>query len=333
MQISGNYMTSIKDKKFLVTGTAGFIGMHVARKLLQEGAAVIGIDNFNDYYDVSVKEGRHSQLEECKNYFGYRADLCDYDKLSSIFSENDFDVVIHLAAQAGVRYSLEHPFAYLKSNLEAFLNLLEMVRHNGPQRFVYASSSSVYGANKKLPFSEQDSVDTPVSLYAATKKADELMAYTYMHLYDIQTIGLRFFTVYGPWGRPDMAMWIFADKISRGETISVYNYGEMQRDFTFIDDIVDGVINSAIKSDLDQYEIFNLGNHRSEKLMDLIAEIEKGIGKKADCSYEPIQPGDVPATYADIDRAADKLDFKPETPLSKGVPIFIDWFKKYHGLD
>ncbi|MFW6413825.1 MAG: NAD-dependent epimerase/dehydratase family protein, partial [Verrucomicrobiota bacterium] len=246
--------------------------------------------------------------------------------------DNKFDVVIHLAAQAGVRYSLEHPFVYLRSNLEAFLNLLELVRHNGPERFVYASSSSVYGANKKLPFAEDDPVDTPVSLYAATKKADELMAYTYMHLYGIQAIGLRFFTVYGPWGRPDMAMWIFADKISRGEKIDVYNYGKMQRDFTYIDDIVEGVINSAVKDNLDQYEIFNLGNHRSEELMELIREIEEGLGKKADCQFLPIQPGDVPATYADIERAASKLDFQPKTPLSEGVPRFIEWFKEYKGL-
>lgn len=315
----------------LVTGAAGFIGFHLAQHLLRQGRKVVGFDNFNPYYDIQLKEARHRQLELSDGYIGIRGDLCDQDLVAAVFKEQPIGQVVNLAAQAGVRYSLEHPFAYLKSNLEGFLVLLEAVRHAGVRSFIYASSSSVYGGNTKLPFSETDRVDTPVSLYAATKRADELIAHTYTSLYGIQTIGLRFFTVYGPWGRPDMAMWIFTDKILRGESIPVYNYGKMQRDFTYIDDIVSGIIGVMTAEGLEAYEVLNLGNHRSEQLMDLIGEIERALGRTADVEMLPMQPGDVPATYADIGRAREKIGFQPSTPISVGVPRFVEWFREYHG--
>ncbi len=318
--------------KILVTGTAGFIGFHLAQRLLQENHDVIGLDNFNEYYSVALKNARHQLLCNYKNYEGHNLDLCDADQIQQLFKHNKFDQVVHLAAQAGVRYSLDHPFAYIKANIEGFLSILEACRHHGKPRLIYASSSSVYGANTKIPFSESDRVDQPVSLYSATKKADEMMAHSYSHLYDMQTIGLRFFTVYGPWGRPDMAMWIFADRIQRGEPIPVFNYGNMRRDFTFVEDIVNGISAILSTSDLEQNEIFNLGNNKSEKLLDMIAEIEKAMGKKAKLNLLPMQPGDVPATYADITRAQQKLHFEPATPISIGVPKFIDWFKEYHGF-
>ena len=314
----------------LITGTAGFIGFHTAARFLDDGWRVVGVDNFNDYYDVRLKEARHARLEAHPGYRGVRMDLSDRQGVMRLLEETRFDAVVHLAAQAGVRYSLEHPFVYLDANLAGFLSILEAVRHCGPKRLIYASSSSVYGGNTKLPFSEEDRVDFPVSLYAATKRANELMAHTYTHLYGIQSIGLRFFTVYGPWGRPDMAMWIFADKIRRGEPIPVYNYGDMKRDFTYIDDIVAGVRACVLSEDLADYEIFNLGNHRCEQLRDLIAEIEAALGKKAELNLLPMQPGDVPATYADVQRAQEKLGYKPTTPISQGVPKFIEWFEMYH---
>lgn len=317
-------------RQILVTGAAGFIGFHVARLFLEKGWQVVGLDNFNDYYDVRLKEARHDRLQAYPAYKGVRVDLCNRGSVMELFAEMRFDAVIHLAAQAGVRYSIDHPFAYLDSNLTGFLSILEAVRHNGPQRLVYASSSSVYGGNTKLPFAETDNVDSPVSLYAATKRANELIAHTYTHLYNIQTVGLRFFTVYGPWGRPDMAMWIFADKIRRGESIPVYNYGNMKRDFTFIDDITRGVYAAATAADLDKYEIFNLGNHRCEELLDLISEIERALGREARKELLPMQSGDVPATYAEVELAHKKLGYEPVTPITDGVPRFIEWFSSYH---
>jgi len=317
--------------KILVTGPAGFIGFHVSQALLADGHTVTGYDNFNDYYGVQLKRDRSAILEQNPDFTLVDADLCDYGRLAECVAEGSFDCVCHLAAQAGVRYSLTHPFAYQKSNLEGFLNILEACRHARIPRLVYASSSSVYGGNTKLPFSEEDPVDTPVSLYAATKKANELMAHTYTHLYGLRTIGLRFFTVYGPWGRPDMAMWLFTDAMLRGEPIKVFNHGNMRRDFTYIDDIVAGVQAALFTQDLDPYEVFNLGNHRSEDLMDMIGVIGSELGIDPQMEMLPMQPGDVPATYADIDRARAKLGYNPATPISVGIPRFIEWFREYHG--
>lgn len=317
------------NRAVFVTGSAGFIGFHLAKSLLESGRTVFGLDNFNAYYDVQLKEDRHAELERYPGFTGIRGDLCDYRLLEQAIAADRVDTVVHLAAQAGVRYSLDHPFAYLKSNLDGFLTMLEVVRHAGLKKFIYASSSSVYGGNTKLPFAEHDPVDTPVSLYAATKRADELIAHTYTHLYGIQTIGLRFFTVYGPWGRPDMALWIFTQKIRDGIPIPVYNYGKMQRDFTFVDDIVNGILATLDSDRMDAYEIFNLGNNRSEQLLDLIAEIETALGRTAELELLPIQPGDVPATYADIDKAQEKLGYHPATTISEGVPCFVNWFQNY----
>lgn len=316
--------------KILVTGTAGFIGSHVAQSLLADGHEVVGYDNFSDYYSVRLKRDRVALLTPQPGFNEVEADLCDTGALSRCFANHRFDAVCHLAAQAGVRYSLEHPHTYQKANLEGFLNILEACRHASIPRLVYASSSSVYGGNTKLPFSETDNVDRPVSLYAATKKANELMAHCYTHLYGFQTVGLRFFTVYGPWGRPDMALWLFTRAMLAGKPIQVFNYGEMQRDFTYIDDIVNGVKASLFKPELDACEIFNLGNHRSEKLMDLIRLIANELGVEPVMEMLPLQPGDVPATYADIERARVKLGFEPATPIAIGVPRFIRWYRDYH---
>ncbi len=318
--------------KILVTGAAGFIGSTLSHRLLAEGHEVVGYDNFNDYYDVRLKEARHARLEKLTGYRGVRGDLCDYELLLKLFAAEKFDRVVHLAAQAGVRYSIERPFAYLKANLEGTLTILEACRHNGVPRLVYASSSSVYGSNTKMPFSEEDRVDNQVSLYGATKKSNELMANVYSHLYGLQTVGLRFFTVYGPWGRPDMAMWMFTRDILAGKPISVFNHGEMMRDFTYVDDIVQGIRACVLKDGLDTCEVFNLGNHRSERLLDMIGGIETALGKKAVLNLMPIQPGDVPATYADISRAQTKLGFEPTTPISVGIPNFVRWYKEYHGI-
>ncbi|HOK03748.1 MAG TPA: GDP-mannose 4,6-dehydratase [Victivallales bacterium] len=315
------------NKTIVITGTAGFIGFHLAKKLLLEGFNVIGIDNFNDYYNPKVKEARSKILRDCQNFKEFRINIEDFEAIQKVFDSFSVEVVCHLAAQAGVRYSLINPFAYEKSNISAFLNILEIVRHKKIKRLVYASSSSVYGGLTKLPFSEKDRVDTPISLYAATKKANELMAHCYSHLYGIQTIGLRFFTVYGPWGRPDMAMWIFASAISKGRKIQVFNNGKMKRDFTYIDDIIDGTCSAIFAEGLGQYEVFNLGNHRSEEIMDMIKIIENELGKKAEIEFLPLQPGDVPETYADISNAQKKLSFSPKIPISKGIPKFISWFK------
>lgn len=317
--------------KILVTGAAGFIGFHLANKLLDLGHEVVGYDNFNDYYDVGLKRARHAVLLKRPGYTGVEADLCDRDRLTALFAEHTFDRVCHLAAQAGVRYSISNPFAYQKSNLEGFLNMLEACRHERTPRLVYASSSSVYGGNTKLPFSESDPVDKPISLYAATKKANELMAHTYTHLYGIQTVGLRFFTVYGPWGRPDMAMWLFAEAMLAGKPIQVFNQGRMQRDFTYVEDIVQGVVGSLFSEKLDPCEVFNIGNHRSENLMDMIGMLGQALGVEPKVEFLPMQPGDVPATYADISRIEAKCGYKPTTPISVGIPRFIEWYLGYTG--
>ena len=318
--------------RILVTGTAGFIGFHVAESLLNDGHDVVGLDNFNDYYSVQLKRDRHALLAARPRYTGVEGDLCDYALLRKLFADHGFDRVCHLAAQAGVRYSLANPFAYQKSNLEGFLNVLEACRHASVSRLVYASSSSVYGGNRKLPFSESDPVDSPVSLYAATKKANELMAHTYAHLYGLQTIGLRFFTVYGPWGRPDMAMWLFTEAMARGQVIKVFNHGRMTRDFTYIDDIVQGVTASLLSPGLDRYEILNLGHHHPEDVMALIRLIAREMGVEPKLEMLPMQPGDVESTFADIDRAGRKLGFAPRTALADGVPRFVAWYRKYHKL-
>lgn len=315
--------------KILVTGTAGFIGYHLAMRLLKEGHAVFGYDNFNDYYSVDLKRDRHAQLERNPNYQWLKADLCELDTLRGVFGTFQPECVVNLAAQAGVRYSISNPHVYLKSNLEGFLNVLECCRHaeNKP-RLVYASSSSVYGGNKKLPFSEDQSVDNPISLYAATKKANELMAHCYSHLYGMQTIGLRFFTVYGPWGRPDMAMWLFAYAMLKGQSIKVFNHGDMYRDFTFIDDIVSGITGCILSASLSLYEVFNIGNHRSEKLMDMIGLIARELGvDNPKLELLPMQDGDVPATYASVDKLHAAVGYEPTTPISVGIPKFIEWFK------
>jgi len=317
---------------YLVTGTAGFIGFHVAKKLLEDGHRVVGFDNLNDYYPVVLKRARHDELRKLDGFTAVEADLCDLDVLNDVVDAHKPEVICHLAAQAGVRYSLTHPFVYEKSNLLATLNILEVCRHRGIARLVYASSSSVYGGNRELPFSEDQPVDHPISLYAATKKANELMAHVYTHLYDLQTIGLRFFTVYGPWGRPDMAMWLFTEAMSQGRPIKVFNHGKMQRDFTYVDDITAGVVASMQVDGLEPYEIFNLGNHRSEELMHLIGIMEKELGVEAEKEMLPMQPGDVPATYAAVDRAREKLGYEPTTPIDVGVPRFIQWYKDHADL-
>ena len=322
----------MSNNYIIVTGSAGFIGFNLSRQLLAEGYKVIGVDNFNDYYLPDLKEARATQLREASNFIEKRVDLENYVELEKIFKEYKIDLVCNLAAQAGVRYSLDHPFVYEKSNVSGFLNILELVRHYNVPRLVYASSSSVYGGNKKVPFSESDSVDNPISLYAATKKADELMAHCYSHLYGFQSIGLRFFTVYGPWGRPDMALWLFTEAILAGEPIKVFNYGKMQRDFTYIDDIVSGVKGALFSKGLEQYEIFNLGNNNTEQLMDMINLVEKELGVEAQKEMLPIQPGDVPATFADIEKAKHKLGFEPKTKIEVGIPNFINWYKEHSAL-
>ncbi len=311
----------------MVTGAAGFIGYHVSMALLRSGHQVIGYDNLGTYYPAQLKRARLDKLQEHEEQFNFIAgDICRYEKLTKICQQFQPDRICHLAAQAGVRYSITHPFIYQKSNIEGFLNLLECCRNFPIQRLVYASSSSVYGGNTVLPFRETDRVDTPISLYAATKKANELMAYTYTHLYNIHAVGLRFFTVYGPWGRPDMALWIFTEKILAGEPIPVFNAGQMKRDFTYIDDIVNGVINALFADQLGANEIFNLGNHRSENLMEMIHKLETIIGRDAIIEHLPMQPGDVPATYADIQQAVDKLNFSPQISIDEGIPRFCEWY-------
>ncbi len=315
--------------KIFVTGTAGFIGMHVAESLLADGHEVVGLDNFNDYYDVSLKKARHTRLEGLKGYTGIKGDITNYELLMENFELHEPQLVCHLAAQAGVRYSLQNPAAYQKSNLEGHLNILEACRHAKIRRLVYASSSSVYGGNKKVPFSESDPVDNPVSLYAATKKADELMSHTYTHLYGLQTVGLRFFTVYGPWGRPDMAYWTFTKAMLKSAVIPVFNYGKMERDFTYITDIVAGVKAALFADGLDPYEIFNLGNSKPENLMDFIKTLASELGVEPKMEMLPMQPGDVPSTFADISKARKKLGYEPSTSIREGLCCFAAWYREY----
>lgn len=342
--------------KILVTGTAGFIGFHLAKKLLEDNHTVIGLDNVNDYYDVTLKINRlaetgitdikDKQLVQSEKYPNYRfikADLTDREAIDNLFEEQKFDVVVNLAAQAGVRYSLDYPRTYIDSNISGFLNILEGCRHHHVKHLIYASSSSVYGTNTEMPFTTEDRVDTPVSLYAASKKSNELMAHTYSHLFNIPTTGLRFFTVYGPWGRPDMALFIFTKAITEGKKIDVYNYGMMSRDFTYIDDIVEGIkrlvpnapepeINNAFGTK-SPYRLFNIGYGSPVKLLDFIEEIEQNLGVEADKDLQSIQPGDVPKTWADVDNLFDLIGFRPRVSVKEGVKNFIDWYKLYYKAD
>ncbi|MBW2614857.1 MAG: NAD-dependent epimerase [Deltaproteobacteria bacterium] len=316
------------NQPILVTGSAGFIGFHLSRKLLDMGESVVGIDNLNPYYDVNLKRGRLEILKSYDNFAFFQEDIQNLQALRDIFREHRVDVICNLAAQAGVRYSLKDPFSYQKSNLEGFLNLLEVAREYGVRNFVYASSSSVYGSNKKVPFSVEDRVDSPVSLYAATKKANELMAHAYNHLYQIPCTGLRYFTVYGPWGRPDMALFLFTKAILANEPINVYNYGRMKRDFTYIDDIVDGTI-AALKRPV-PFDVFNLGNSDTVGLLDFIAIVEEELGQTAEKNMMPLQPGDVAETSADIEKSRELLGFDPKTSLREGIRKFLSWYREYY---
>ena len=322
----------------LVTGAAGFIGFHVCNTLLARGESVVGVDNINDYYDVSLKEARLDRLTAQTGFTFHKADIADREAMSEIQARHKgITCIIHLAAQAGVRYSLQNPAAYIQTNIVGHFVLLELCRHMDTlEHFVYASSSSVYGGNTKLPFSVGDPTDTPSSLYAATKKADELMSHCYSHLFKVPATGLRFFTVYGPWGRPDMAAYIFAKAISEGRPIPVFNYGEMQRDFTYIDDIVAGVIAVAdspqISTNSAPHRVYNIGNNKSEPLLQFISLLEKSLGRKAELDLQPMQPGDVKATFADIGDIKRDYGFKPNTSIEEGIPQFIAWFREYHQL-
>jgi UDP-glucuronate 4-epimerase len=310
----------------LVTGIAGFIGSWVAEALAARGDTVVGVDNFNDYYDVSLKRARAKRLQDrCRIH---ECDVADLAALREVFDRHKIDRVCHLAAQAGVRYSLENPFAYQTANVLGTLNLLELCRQKGVKPFVYASTSSVYGGNEKTPFSVQDRVDKPLSLYAATKRATELMAHTYHHLFGLRCTGLRFFTVYGPWGRPDMALFKFTKAILEGKPIDVYNHGKMKRDFTYVTDIVAGVVAALEKSY--PYEILNLGNSHSEDLLEFVRLIEKELGRKANVNLLPLQPGDVPETFADIAESRRKLGFEPKVRIEEGIPKFVSWYKEYY---
>lgn len=334
--------------KYLVTGAAGFIGFHVSKRLLAAGEEVVGLDSLSDYYDVNLKMMRLKQLEAYDTFQFVKCDLADRDRISKLFQENPFDRVIHLAAQAGVRYSIENPHVYIDSNLVGTCHILEGCRAIAVPHLVYASSSSVYGSNTRMPFSVHDNVDHPVSLYAATKKANELMAHTYSHLFRIPTTGLRFFTVYGPWGRPDMALFLFTKAILEDKPIDVFNFGKMRRDFTYIDDIVEGILRVCENipqanpdwsgDDPDPatsaapYKIYNIGNNNPVELLDMISALEDALGKKAERNLKPIQPGDVPATYANVDDLINDVGFKPETPITVGIEKFVAWYKDYYDL-
>ncbi|MGK7887250.1 MAG: NAD-dependent epimerase [Crocosphaera sp.] len=334
--------------KILVTGSAGFIGFHLSQKLLLKGNEVIGLDNLNDYYDVSLKKSRLALLQQENNFSFYQLDLADKQGIEKLFQEHQFDIVVNLAAQAGVRYSLKNPHAYINSNIVGFTNILEGCRYSKVKHLVFASSSSVYGANTKIPFSVHDNVDHPISLYAASKKSNELMAHTYSHLYNLPTTGLRFFTVYGPWGRPDMALFLFTKAIISGEPINVFNHGKMRRDFTYIDDIIEGVIRVINKipqpnpnwsgenpdpgSSKAPYKIYNIGNNNPVELLKFIEVIESCLGMKAEKNMLPMQPGDVPINYADVNDLMQDVDFKPNTPIEVGVQHFIDWYKNYYNI-
>jgi UDP-glucuronate 4-epimerase len=338
----------MSDRAVLVTGAAGFIGFHVAQRLLRDGYTVVGLDIVNDYYDPKLKEARLEILERDSRFSLARFDLTDRMAMRSLFAQHRFPVVIHLAAQAGVRYSLDHPHAYVDANIEGFINVLEGCRHNDCKHLLFASSSSVYGANTKLPFSVQDNVDHPISLYAASKKANELMAHAYSHLHGIPATGLRFFTVYGPWGRPDMAMFIFAKAILGGTPLKLFNHGNMRRDFTYIDDVSEAIVRlvdrppqanpewSSEKPDpatsSAPWKIYNIGNNNAEELMHVVSLLEKEFGRTATKEMLPMQPGDVPATYADIEDLAREIGFRPATTIEDGVARFAKWYRDYHRL-
>jgi UDP-glucuronate 4-epimerase len=326
----------VDDKKvYLVTGSAGFIGMHLCKRLLELGCTVIGLDNLNDYYDVQLKYARLDVLKEYERFTFYKMDLAEKGSLEDLFTKNSIDVVINLAAQAGVRYSIENPDTYIQSNIVGFFNILENCRRHPVKHLLYASSSSVYGANKKVPFATEDRVDHPVSLYAATKKSNELMAYTYSHLYQIPATGLRFFTVYGPYGRPDMAYFSFTKAIIENKPIQVFNNGDMYRDFTYINDVVSGVLPLIEKSPVltmegVPYKIYNIGNNRPEKLLDFIAAIEKAVGKKSVKKFYPMQPGDVYQTCADVTDLVEDVGFKPNTTIGEGIGRFVAWYEEFY---
>ena len=337
-----------KFKNVLVTGAAGFIGFQLSRRLLSDGVRVTGLDNLNPYYDVQLKKDRLDKLLSDDKFAFANLDLVDREALDALFNNSDFDVVVNLAAQAGVRYSLTNPQAYVDSNLVGFVNILECCRHHEVKHLVFASSSSVYGANTDMPFSIHHNVDHPVSLYAATKKANELMAHTYSHLYGLCCTGLRFFTVYGPWGRPDMALFLFTKAITEGKPIKVFNHGKMQRDFTYIDDIIEGVVRVMARlpepnpdwrgDDPDPgtsyapYKVYNIGNNNPVELLEFIEEIEKALGREAQKEFLDLQPGDVPATYADVDDLMQDVGFKPETSIATGIRRFIDWYQDYYAV-
>lgn len=334
--------------KILVTGAAGFIGFYTALKLLERGDTVVGLDNLNDYYDVQLKEARLAILEKENGFSFYHLDVADRQGIDNLFAQHSFDRVIHLAAQAGVRYSIENPRAYIDANIVGFMNILECCRHHHVPHLAYASSSSVYGANTKQPFAEADNVDHPVSLYAASKKSNELMAHTYSNLFDLPTTGLRFFTVYGPWGRPDMAYFKFTKSILEGSPIDIYNDGDMYRDFTYIDDIVEGVVRISDKipepnsdwngdkpdpaSSFAPYRVYNIGNNTPVKLLDFVTAIEEALGKKARKNMMPMQPGDVTATCADVSALQRDINFKPQTSVKEGIAKFIDWYRDFYHI-
>lgn len=338
----------MSDEPVLVTGAAGFIGYHVTRRLLEQGRRVVGVDNLTPYYDPVLKENRLKQLEKHAGFRFIKLDLADRAGCAALFAAEKFPYVVHLAAQAGVRYSLENPHAYVDANIQGFVNLLEGCRHNGCRHLVFASSSSVYGANTKLPFSTSDNVDHPISLYAASKKANELMAHTYAHLFKVPATGLRFFTVYGPWGRPDMAMWIFTKAILEGRAIRLFNHGKMRRDFTYVDDVVESVIRlierpaepdpswTGDKPNPSRssapWRIYNIGNNQPADVPYVVSLIEKSLGRAAIREMTPMQPGDVPATYADVDDLMRDVGFKPSTSIEDGVARFIAWYREYHGV-
>ena len=317
-------------KTVLITGCSGFIGMHLSEDLLKDNYTLIGVDNMNDYYDINLKKDRLNRLNNYKDFTFYNVDISNKIEINKVFKKSRPNIVVNLAAQAGVRYSISNPEAYVDSNIVGFMNILEECRHSNVEGLIYASSSSVYGGNKKIPFSEDDNVDKPISIYAASKKANELMAHAYSHLYDLNTTGLRFFTVYGPWGRPDMAMYIFADRITKKKQIPVFNHGNMKRDFTYIDDIILGIRKSIEKNY--SCEIFNLGNNKCEDLMQMISIIESELGIKAQINFMDIQPGDVKQTFAEIAHSKKMLGYQPKTSISFGIPNFIKWFKSYKNL-